>query len=233
MDTLLDDLAEEFFSNIDSGTSERETVVKVAKAYYNRSQGLKLEIDALQVTIKHLESENERLRNELLCASGAATAPLDESLHEGTSEVDQTVRPKTVGQAVKHACLTLKKLRFLPTAVESAGKSQFRRPEEVFEMLALLDECARERSKGSLKTDVATWLQRRGVDFAARESERVDAQFRLERIFYDQNKEDFVYMPAHVKMGRGELRIHLDWQDDEGKWLIGYIGPHLRTARYN
>ena len=233
MDSVLAELTEDFFSTIDDNPTRRSAVVRTARAFYNKSQRLKLEIDSRDATIKHLECENERLRADLSNNGRDVTSRVEGNHQEGPSAFEQSFRPKTVREAVEHAHLTLKSLRFLPTAFESAEQSGFRRPEEVYEKLARLDECARERAKGSLRVDVAGWLKRCGVDFAAGESERVDAQFRLERTFYDHAQEGYVYMPAHVKIGRGDLRLHVNWQDGEGKWLVGYVGPHLRTARFD
>ena len=116
---------------------------------------------------------------------------------------------KTVKDAVAQADGALDGLSFLTTACESAGSSQFRRPAEVYRAFEVLSDCAKERGKGggALGMSVTQWLANRGVEYSADESESTEHEYRADRTFCG------VYMPAHVKIGGSELRIHLSWDE--------------------
>ncbi len=75
------------------------------------------------------------------------------------------------------------------------------------------------------------------------ESQTVDTNptLRSKRIFAvpgEVNEERAQYMPAHVKLvKRGEAAPRLHFHDDSagktGVIHVGYIGPHLPTARFS
>ena len=188
-----------------------------ARAFKNQNERMKIEK-------AQLESELERLK-----ANGDARESAEsETAIPPTPIQDAEPRQfKTVKDAVAQANGALDGLRFFPTAFESAERSQFRRPAEVYRAFEVLSECAKARGKGPLGKDLTLWLAERGVEYAPRESESTEREYRAERTFCD------IYMPAHVKIGGSELRIHLSWDESAGKWLIGYVGPHLPTSRYD
>lgn len=184
-----------------------------ARAFKNRNAMLKIENASLKSEVKRLK------------AIGGAGKPV---VPAPTSVLPAAPRDfKTVREAVDKADKSLDNLMFFPTAFESADESQFRRPEAVYRAFKILNDCAKARGKGRLGQSVTSWLSERGVEYAAGESEKTDQQYIQERTFCD------VHMSAHVKIGGNELRIHLAWQDDEGKCLIGHVGKHLPTSRHN
>ena len=74
------------------------------------------------------------------------------------------------------------------------------------------------------------------MDYSPHESETTMGKFGDDRQFFDPEQRCRVEMQEHIKLGGGvgennQLRIHIIWQEDESKWLIGYIGRHLRTAK--
>ena len=102
-------------------------------------------------------------------------------------------------------------------------------------MFKALDACADGRIQHSLGKSVQEWLADKNIDYASGESDTTMGKYGDKRVFYDNVKKRRTKMPAHVKLGGGlgeskQLRIHLTWDEDEQKWLIGYIGKHLPTA---
>lgn len=216
------------------GDADRRTAaaIRIARAYFNRSERLAEELRVKDETIRELESAGGRPRYDRATGDAGKSTRTAGRVEERTSASSKQARFATVAASVEHANRVFTGLRFLPTAFESAESSHFQRADEVYRKFAILDECATARRSGPLGTDVSAWLGQRGVDFAAHEGERVDAQFRLERTFYDREQDEYLYMPAHIRMGRGELRIHVEWSEREGRWLVGHVGPHLRVAKY-
>ena len=139
----------------------------------------------------------------------------------------------SVCEAVEEADNTLERLRFLRSAFESARRSQFSRPNEVYYALETLDACGKARIEGTLSGDIAEWMAGRGVEFAAHESEKTVEQHADERTFYDRELDQSIYMPAHIKIGGSQLRIHVLWETAANEWLIGWVGDHLPTAGHN
>lgn len=193
--------------DIDPDDTRISTFKRVARVFRNKSL--------------HLENELAQLK---------ASHGADESAESETSSPAapaETREFRTVRDAVLEANRALNDLRFFPNAFESAGDSQFQRPDEVYRTFEVLSECAKARGKGTLCMSVTQWLADRSVEYAANESEPTEGKYKAERTFGG------VYMPAHVKIGGSELRVHLSWEESENKWLIGHVGAHLPTARHH
>ncbi len=182
-----------------------------------------------------LESENELLRSQVEQLNVALSyQDSEDSLSERESQ-DASPDFGSVHEAVNVAVDQLGGLRFFNLAIERARGSQFPRPSEVYGVFRSLDECAKARSQGSLGKDVQEWFADRGVDYSPHESPTTMGKYGDKRIFYDDVLRCRTSMPAHIKLGGGagehnQLRIHLEWREDENAWLIGYIGRHLPTA---
>jgi len=73
------------------------------------------------------------------------------------------------------------------------------------------------------------WMSSQGVtNFAGGETAATMRQFGPLRRFVDDDGSE-IEMPCHIKIGR-KWRIHIRWSDEEGRWLVGYFGKHLRTS---
>ena len=209
------------YESLDDPDTPPPTRARVA-AYKTVTRKFRNENELLKIEVASLKSENERLK----AIVGASEST--DGKFETTASSPPDTAPKSVLEAVAKASETFELLSFFPTAFESARDSQFRPAVKVYDAFAVLNDCAEARAKGGLGKDLAQWLSDRSVEYARRESGATDDDegFRKARTFSG------VYMPAHVKMGDGDLRIHLCWEKPEGKWLIGYVGKHLPTANF-
>ena len=73
------------------------------------------------------------------------------------------------------------------------------------------------------------WMSSQGIsNFAGGETAATMRQFGPLRTFMDDDGSE-IEMPCHIKIGR-KWRIHIRWSDEEGRWLVGYFGKHLRTS---
>lgn len=146
---------------------------------------------------------------------------------------ESSVSPEfdTLYQAVEYCQRNMDgRLRFFSRAVELAKGADFQRPNEVYEIFESLVECGDARISGSLGMDIQGWLSQKGVDYSPHESDTTMGKYGKDRTFYDNESRRHVEMQEHIKLSGKRLRIHVYWSEDEHKWLIGYIGRHLRTA---
>lgn len=191
------------------------------------------QIDDLNLQLLDKEAVVKEL-NEALVAIQRTTAD-DPDAELG--DLDE-LRPKfgLVSDVVEYADGKLTHLRFVPNAFETA-KSDYtkgfdNRADAIFRELETLNECARQRVRPeSLQgKGVQLWLEENGIAYSD-ESESTKNQFSDERTFFDPAISDDRLMTHHIKMFGDDIRIHLCWSRDEGRFLVGYIGKHLRTVR--
>ena len=188
-------------------------------------------ISELQTQISDKDSVIEEL-NVSLRYQDSGMDDFDED--EGSDELPPEF--SSVYQVVEYSSERLDGLRFFPRTVEFAKASQFPRPNDVYGVFYTLNECAEEmKANSALGRSLQEWFEEKGVDFAPHESETTMGKFGKSRTFYDDSQRRHIVMQKHVKLGGGlgehnQLRIHLEWDENERKWLVGYIGRHLRTA---
>ncbi len=205
----------------------------VSKARYGRllrqSRAQKRRADRFEGENKNLNKEISRLKSE-----GPVPSIVSDQEHDDTSESSRQGF-QSVHEVVKHAGQNLGGLRFLSSSLDTA-KSNYTidyddRADEFYKMFEVLETCANLRAKGSLGVGVAEWLEGHGVKYS---DESEDTKRRPDcidaRTFFDPKCGKSVEMMHHVKMFRNAIRIHLEWEKDEEKWLIGYIGEHLPTS---
>ena len=222
----LDRAYDEILKELDDDTPAASAAKKVARSFKNKIAMLEDEVSRLKREIKALKDGVNQ---------SVPTEPNHPEQHgEGiSSDYRVNADAGTVIDIVKRASLSRDKLRFLPTAFTSANDSQFQRPDAVGRALEVLDACGKARAEGPLGRNITDWMSERNVDYAAHESESTQERHSDERTFYDPEREVFVHMPAHVKIGGNKLRIHVRWESDAGEWLVGWVGDHLPTARHN
>lgn len=194
-----------------------------------------------------LQSENERLRGEVgrledinrrLNAENKQLKIVIQHSAKGMQEniSDDALQDfNSVEDAVQHAQLSLGGLRFFDSAIDSARRSQFRRPNDVYKAFEALDDCASKLEQGSLGKSIQLWLKdEHNLEYTPTESPTTMGQYGRQREFTDNGKT--LEMQAHVKLGGGgndpqhQMRIHVRWKRSENKWLIGHVGEHLDTA---
>lgn len=212
---------------IDAGNSVRtglfDAAIKVARAQKNRGDKFALENGHLRQQIAQLEKKLNQ------------SVPIPVEL---VKEPDDDAKPRfaSVHAMVECAAGELTHLRFVPKAFETAESAYTKgfdnRADTIFRALETLNECARQRVRPeSLQgKNEQQWLAENGVTYSD-ESEGVKRQFWRDRLFYDPDISDDRLMTHHIKMFGDEIRIHVCWSRDEGRFLVGHIGEHLRTVR--
>ena len=218
------ELLEAFYDSADVEnykTSEmRDLVIGAVKRVNYRANRLELDNN-------HLRAENSELRAQVFPSAAKSAPPREE---------DTSTKPRffTIQACAEHAAQNLPHLRFLPNAHKTAGSGYTRQHDDnanrIYTTFGVLNECGRQRTQpGGLGKNVELWLKENREEYSD-ESEPTKRAYRNERTFFDPDKDDYIFMPHHIKLIGNKIRIHLTWDIDENKWLIGYIGRHLRTS---
>lgn len=124
-------------------------------------------------------------------------------------------------------------IRVHENALRSAARSGCTRRREVLQFLLTLRElaCVLYRDR-TLSGPLDGWFQRRGYDYAHGDSEATRTRYGAEReILLDSR---VVQLAEHVTLfpnGSNCVSIYFHRQDAENCLVVGYVGPHLRTAR--
>ena len=210
------------------------TLAEYEKQRAERARQFERQISERDRQIDGLRIENQELQDQI-DQLNRALSHLDSESAKPEEDDEQPPELESISDVVEYARDTFDTLRFFSRAVEMARKSEFPRPDELHEAFRLLNECADERISNTLAKDVKEWLKERGLDYAAGESPTTMGKYGNKRNFFDDEKKRHVEMQAHLRLGGGlghhnQLRVHVCWDEDENKWLIGYIGRHLPTA---
>lgn len=183
-----------------------------------------------------VEQENNDLREENIKLRAKLYRHADKSAPPNDVDIATEQAFSTILRCVEYADQNLPHLRFLlPSAHETAQSNYTRqynaRATQIYETFEVLNECGRQRTQpGGLGKNVELWLKENRVEYSD-ESESTMREYSKERTFFDSIKGEHIPMPHHIKMFHNDIRIHLRWDADEEKFLIGYIGEHLPTAQ--
>ncbi len=192
---------------------------------------LQSQLAEAQREIEQLRRENEDIREQLRVVAAAAEAATAEGGDAAGGEAGEEFR--SVGEAVEQAG-KLRGLRFLQEAVQSANESPFERPGELYGAFVLLSQLASLRLTGSVGMSVEEWLQAAGVEYARHLGQAKEmAKFRSQYTFRVDGER--TVFEEHLKFGNGRdphhsLRVYMKWHADEGEWIIGHVGRHLKNA---
>ncbi len=199
---------------------KRELLIKIIRGVKNR--------------LDRLELENSLLRAEISELRAKASPSADKPAPPSNGEIPAKPRFPTIQACAEHADATLPHLRFLRNAHDTAQSNYTRQYDEhanrIYTTFEVLNECGRQRTQpGGLGKNVELWLKENSEEYSD-ESEPTKRAYHQERTFFDPDKDDYIFMPHHIKLIGNDIRIHLIWDAEKNKWLIGHIGRHLRTS---
>lgn len=196
---------------------------------------VKRAIGRVEYRNNRVEQENNDLRAENINLRAKLSKQADEPTPPGNGDTStDEQRFSSIHACAEHAAQNLPYLRFLPNALVTAQSPYTRQYDKyanrIYTTFEVLNECGRQRTQpGGLGKNVELWLKENREEYSD-ESEPTIRKYRSERIFSDPVKGEDIPMPHHIKLLGNDIRIHLIWGSDENKWIIGYIGRHLRTA---
>jgi hypothetical protein len=161
-----------------------------------------------------------------------------ELLRQGHDEPDfqslERMQPESVREAVELAgSLFEADLLFLATAFDSARESPYGRPQDVLEALRVTAEIARAKRSGPLGTRLDVAFRERGVDYRSGLSKNTSRKLRRQYVFPDAAGRGFA-CEEHLCFGGAThdpaecARIYLCTDTEDGRFVIGHVGRHLK-----
>ena len=225
----------QFQKRINDLRKENNELADYFDAEYQRSeQERSAAVNRAATLDEEIMEKNEEISNlkEELSAAMANLKATQVELYKVHREKDANALEEIVITTVYDAVALAEKLshlQFSSSAYKSAEKSIYESPDEIYRALVLLDELAIERLTGHVGS-IETWLKDRSIIYKAHESRttRPDRWFMFE--------DDWVLMEEHLAFGTGSdprycLRLHMAWSDEEGIWIIGHVGEHLKNTK--
>lgn len=227
-------------------TAALETAADTADAGErdDRADALADELDAVRAhredLLRQVEELNEQAVQDARSLNRLSTllaelSPDDASAGDASADPGAGEPPATVVEAVERAAAAARHLKFTPDAFTSAGDSPYRRPQEIADALAILDELAALHADpdgfGRSLTQAAT---ERGLTYKHDVSETARSRHPHE---YSTTVDGArVDLGPHVNLGSGSgagfiARIYLHVADGSGEVprgiYVGHVGRHL------
>lgn len=202
------------------------------------------ENDRLRQQVMELEQRNGDLELELASAlenleevwrHGPDAAPETGAIADGGADPDGVDQYGSVTEAIAAADQDFGDiLTIWDSARESAARSQFGRPTDVYLALAAIAQIGRDYFAASDRGEaMGAWrdaFRQYGIDFKPTEHQVTRSMYGSDRDFRHQGRKQ--RMLKHITLGRNNtvhtLQIYFDVDRDRRRIDIGYCGKHLR-----
>lgn len=194
--------------------------------------------ETLSARIEELEEQNLELQYELETAKQNIVAVQNHagrsSQQDDIEEVTETP-PSSIGEVLNLAARRFEAyLDLSDSAHKAAEASSSSRVDDVARALEDLKELSK-RYFSSPDRSVGPWddyFRERGLNYARAESEQTMAMHGDERIFRHNGTQ--WTMEKHLTIAKNHptdcVQIYFDVDEENGRFVIGYCGPHLKTA---
>jgi hypothetical protein len=205
-------------------------IEKELEKSWDENERLHRELSENRVRIHELEIEiathRENYRNLI---EYQETSSLEKQEKAEPTEFDSVLTAVTEADS----CFNKRSLMVWDSALESAEKSNFARPKEVFEALKTIAELG-DRYFEALKTgeSMGSWenfFAEHGLKYAPTESEMTINLHGNERIHSHQGERK--QMLRHITIGGGDrtncIQIYFEPDETKQKIQVGYCGMHL------
>ena len=187
------------------------------------NQGLEEENGRLKESVDRLSHSNRNLEWRL------ASSERRVSDGYGVPNVGGDEHLRSTARTVAEVITGVKEWRYVRVFGQVASECSWMSVSEArsfYDVLQALNDCGEERM-GIEDLSEEEWMVQRRIKFAGKESGPTMDQFGYERMFRDDDGTE-VEMQPHIRVG--PLRVHLRWNRDERRWVVGYYGPHLRIS---
>lgn len=208
--------------------AEVESELRIARA---DASDLRTLNDSLRATNEQLTADVELLKERLSDAYRST-----EHLPKEQQPVSQPTIAD-IGDAVLAADGRFPYLRFTEESFDSAERSQFQRPEEVYRAFQVLDSIGAEMAArdGNIGSSLYDRLKSEGLDYRGGEGGETMARWAAERrATFDSKTYE---MERHLAWGgprrqsQEHIRVYFEWEPGGPFWIIGHVGDHPTTRK--
>jgi len=210
--------------------SYREIVdlaVEENRALDERNRALQDELQEARAKIEWLRSENSRLSRRL------ADSDLQPG-YSGEFEVPELEASSVLVAVENAAAIHGDHVLFLPSAMDSARESIYRRPKEVSRILAVLAQVAEQMNQpGGLGRSLSDAFREQNVDYRA--SIGATSSKRIRKVHQFQHDGNTFECYEHLCLGGTYdpadcLRVYFtSRQQLAGRLVVGHVGRHLEV----
>ena len=189
----------------------------------------------LKEEVSLLRAENANLKaNQQIIWSTRGSAESDEAVSAETTKT-----PTSVKNAVEEARAKFSNLDVLDSAVDSAIKSPFRRPNDILDCLRQLDEVCAERTArmeaGGVGGDLILELKRRGFRRCSMHISDTTRTMDGRHYTFTYNGRRELFEP-HITLGGTNdpntcASIHFKVDDNRKKIIVAHVGRHLPNTQ--
>ena len=211
----------------DEWDEEVKTKEAEIRRLQDRIQQVEVDNDRLERRVDYVERQNRILAYQLRSNDRSASGGYDAPEAGGDDEVPLGLR--TVAQVVD-AVQDWPHVRVFHRVRGECEWMSTGDAQRFYDVLVSLNVCGTERASihgESLGSREHDWVRERSIDFIGGESNATMSQYGHLRSFQDDDGVS-VEMQPHIRIG--DWRVHLCWNQEESKWLVGYYGQHLLTV---
>ena len=192
---------------------------------------LAADLDQQKQELEALRAENENLRaNQASLLAYVNQQDDDEETEVATSDVE----PTTVLEAVELAIDSCQHLLFLDSARTSAEKSPFKRPQEIYDSLCLMNNVAHTWARNKGGEDLKTMLREAGLGKRVRSAISQTSRGKWGSDYTFRYEGEDRLFEWHVTLGSKSAdtcaSIHFLPDDTKGKLVIAHVGRHLTNT---
>lgn len=190
--------------------------------------------DRLEAENRALQERVARLQTDLANIEALAAWTAKESGEELVPDAD--VPPSTVAEAVEHAKARYRKFLVfgddvsggIQTLAENAGP-----PDKIVRYLAGMADLAEALRKGPLGVTTVQWLKDRGFHVSGESETIQNSRAELKRRTWHDGRRrrtfDLHMKPTDATSPDRCVRIYFDWDTDEKKVVVGWLGREPGT----
>ncbi len=157
---------------------------------------------------------------------------------EEAAESTESYRFRNVAEAVRAARQAFPHLVFLPSANRSSRNSPYRYPSRVYSAFQAMEDVAQQRlADPNFGQGMREVFAQYGIVYESHLSDTTGSgNTALPYTF--RHKDRHILMEAHIKLGNSRdpancLRLHFEWDREDGQWVIGHVGIHLPNTLSN
>ncbi len=225
----------------ESVRSQMERIERDGASLRSENDRLRDDNDGLRADRSQLDAEISKLKSKLSLKSEMEeywrSAYVSESARRTSAEEDEAAQVSSVNDALALAERTFPQKLVVALNSKSAKNSPFQKPKEVFAALAwLATEYHTLRTNPGSRPDFNSLIKEAcpGWSYKSGQTEVTKEQF--DEWYTTALGGKTYHLNPHIGKGtshdpQNTIRIAFDWDDEQGKVIVGFLGLHQRNRR--